>query len=117
MNFNKAIEIYTAEPTREKLYEVADLLLKEGDEIRLEEDVFKVMSTPGHTPGSSVLIGNSLIFSGDTLFKNGYGRYDLIGGDGRELFLSLEKILALDENLTVYPGHGETTTIKGERLT
>ncbi len=93
----------------------ADLLLSDGNEIMLEAESLTVMNTPGHTPGSSILIGKEFIISGDTLFRSGYGRYDLAGGNAYELFESLKKILSLDEALIVYPGHGEKTTIKREK--
>ena len=54
------------------------------------------------------------MFSGDTLFKRAYGRYDLYGGDKVKLTTSLNKLLKLDKNIKVYPGHGDTTFIKDE---
>lgn len=92
-----------------------DVLLSDGDEIKLDTETLTVMNTPGHTPGSSVLVTKDLIISGDTLFRDGYGRYDLEGGNAYELFESLKKLLSLDESLIVYPGHGEKTTVKREK--
>ena len=66
------------------------------------------LHTPGHTPGSVSLIceeGRAL-FSGDTLFSYGYGRYDFPGGDRQALMASLLTLLSLDGDLTVYSGHG-----------
>lgn len=92
-----------------------DGLLKEGDKIKIGEHELLVHHTPGHTMGSCVFVGEKELFSGDTLFRKGYGRYDLYGGDKDALFSSLKKLLALDGNLTVYPGHGQTTKISHER--
>ena len=95
----------------------ADKILKNSDVIKLESESLKVMHTPGHTQGSCVLIGRNVVFSGDTLFSGGYGRYDLFGGSFDELVNSLEKIFTLDESLKVYPGHGPTTDIFNEKTT
>ena len=73
--------------------------------------------TPGHTPGSVCLYfpEEKILFSGDTLFRMGYGRTDLPGGDMGQLIGSLEKLFALPGDVHVYPGHGEDTTIAAER--
>lgn len=94
----------------------ADKLLKDKSVIEFGKGRLRVMHTPGHTKGSCVFIGESEIFSGDTLFRDGYGRYDLYGGDMNELFMSLSKLFGLNENLTVYSGHGEKTTIGDEKM-
>lgn len=81
------------------------------------QDAFKVIFTPGHTKGSICLLDddNNVIFTGDTLFKDGYGRYDLPGGDYKTLMGSLDALLKLPEHLKVYSGHGGVTTIGNER--
>ena len=76
---------------------------------------FTVVSTPGHTPGSVCLTGSGVIFSGDTLFKNGCGRSDLKGGDREMLRSSLRKLCALPGDYRVYPGHGAATNLAAER--
>lgn len=89
-----------------------DRYLKEGDEIA---GVLRVLHVPGHSPGSVVLVGNGVLFSGDLLFAGSIGRTDFPGGSVEEMRESLRRILALPEDYRVYPGHGETTTLKKER--
>lgn len=88
------------------------LLLEEGD----QAGPFTVLHLPGHTPGSAgfYLAGQKLLFSGDTLFQDGYGRTDLPGGDWQSLRQSLKRLLSLDGDIRVFPGHGPATTIKEE---
>lgn len=84
-----------------------------------------ILSTPGHTPGSICLYFNDqlqisnrkspILVSGDTLFRMGYGRTDLPGGDMGQLIDSLERLFALPADTLVYPGHGDFTTIGAER--
>ena len=76
---------------------------------------FTVLKTPGHTPGSVCLRTGSLLFSGDTLFAGSCGRGDLPGGDPADMRASLKLLAAIPENLTVYPGHGEATTLDAEK--
>ena len=100
--------------------------LKQGDIIEFGKSRLKVLETPGHTPGSICLISDnkqtsgepveSILFSGDLIFKNAVGRSDFSYSDEKELKKSLEKILKLPENTIVYPGHGEKTTIREEKL-
>lgn len=87
--------------------------VSEGDTIAS----FTVLHTPGHSKGSICLYSekDKLLFSGDTMFKEGYGRLDLHGASVDSMVLSMRKLLALPENTVVYPGHGEPTTIKDER--
>ncbi len=74
----------------------------------------EIMSTPGHTPGSIVILAGGNLFSGDLLFKGGIGRTDLPGGDTFEIKRSLGKLKKLDGNLKVYPGHGEDSVLREE---
>lgn len=84
---------------------------------------FQLLETPGHTPGSICLYFNTpssshlspFILSGDTLFKMGYGRTDLPGGNYSQLMNSLDLLFSLPPETVVYPGHGEPTTIAAER--
>ena len=90
----------------------ADILLKDGDLI----GPFRTLHTPGHTEGSICLYDrtSAVLFSGDTLFLHSYGRTDL-GGSDEDMEKSLKRILSLDADTKVYPGHGEPTTIGDER--
>ena len=76
-----------------------------------------ILSTPGHTPGSVCFYWEKekVLLSGDTLFRMGYGRTDLPGGNMHELIMSLESLFALPADVRVYPGHGEFTTIGAEK--
>lgn len=95
----------------------ADKLLKEGDIIQVGKTVkFKVIHTPGHTPGGICLHFNKHLFAGDTLFAGSVGRTDFPGGSMRDLITGIKtKLLPLDDNIIVYPGHGPTSTIGEER--
>lgn len=86
-----------------------DRFLKHKDKIKIGQSVLKVMHTPGHSAGSICLLGNGFIFTGDTIFKHGYGRFDLPGGSIQDLKNSLEKLSKLlKPGIMVYPGHDET---------
>lgn len=76
-----------------------------------------IIRTPGHTQGSVCLYHGQqgILLSGDTLFRCGYGRTDLPGGNTSQLFASLERLSTLPPTTQVFPGHGEYTTIGAER--
>ena len=99
----------------------ASVLTEDGDEINLGNTVLRVMYTPGHTMGSVCFVcdENKIIFSGDTLFRLSAGRTDLAGISpikaGRLELESLQKLAELKGDYTVYPGHGESTTLQFER--
>ena len=92
-----------------------NLLFKEGGQIKIGNEILKVLHTPGHTPGSICLVGEKLVFTGDTLFAGGIGRTDFPGGSMSEMRDSLKKLTELPLNLLVYPGHGETSIIVEEK--
>jgi glyoxylase-like metal-dependent hydrolase (beta-lactamase superfamily II) len=77
--------------------------------------VLRVLHTPGHSQGSISLIGEDIVFTGDTLFAGSIGRYDLPGGSLQEIKESLKKLMILPDHMKVYPGHGPTSTIGEER--
>lgn len=85
----------------------------EDGEIILEG--LSVVHTPGHSPGSIVLAGEGVLFAGDLLFAGSIGRTDLPGGSIEQMIESLRRIGGLPGDYTVYPGHGETTTLELER--
>jgi hydroxyacylglutathione hydrolase len=91
--------------------------LAEAGAIRFGAIELRVLHTPGHTDGSVCLLhpDDGLLFSGDTLFAGGWGRVDLPGGDPDAMVDSLARLLTLDDNVRVYPGHGPETAIGRER--
>jgi glyoxylase-like metal-dependent hydrolase (beta-lactamase superfamily II) len=90
----------------------ADTVLADGDKI----ETFTVLHLPGHTKGSVAFFDerSSRLYSGDTLFNAGVGRTDLPGGDADALEASLARLFKLDGDITVFPGHGPSTTIARE---
>ncbi len=95
----------------------ADRLLSEGDTIEICPDIsFKVIHTPGHSPGGICLLYNNILFTGDTLFSGSVGRSDLPGGSHSSLISSIKnKLMILDNSVKIYPGHGPSSTIGEEK--
>lgn len=93
-----------------------DRWLNGGDRLDIGDLHFLVLHTPGHSQGSICLLGDGVLFSGDTLFNYGIGRTDLPGGSYSQLIESIHtKLLVLPDDTVVYPGHGPPTTIGAER--
>ena len=90
---------------------------EDGDEISMDSITFRVLETPGHTPGSVCLLCGNLLFAGDTLFAGSCGRTDFPGGSWKAMLASLKRLSALPGNYTVLPGHGEASTLDQERQT
>ena len=88
----------------------------EGDLLHIVGLYFRVLHTPGHTPGSVCLLCEESIFSGDTLFWGSCGRTDLPGGDWAAIQKSLKRLADLPGDYDVYPGHGDKTTLAFERM-
>ena len=88
-----------------------------GETLRAAGVEFEILATPGHTPGGVCLYARAegALFSGDTLFRAGYGRVDFPGSNPQQMRASLQKLFALPGDTRVYPGHGEETTIARER--
>ncbi len=86
--------------------------IDEGSTVDIGADRLEVIKTPGHTSGCLCFITDRVVFTGDTLFDFGWGRCDLPTGNEKMLFLSLERLFKLSEQLLVYPGHGRVCTIK-----
>jgi hydroxyacylglutathione hydrolase len=94
-----------------------DILLNDGNHIRFGTLTLEVLHTPGHTPGGICLLSRPYcIFSGDTLFYRSIGRTDLPGGNTQQLLTSIKtRLYPLDEELVVFPGHGQPTSIAEEK--
>ncbi len=98
----------------------ADFLIEESASEIIEGVDFQVLLVPGHCPGSLCFFEKSerVLFGGDVLFAGGVGRWDLPGGDRDLLFSGIrKKVFALDDDVTVLPGHGPATKIGVERRT
>ena len=102
-----------------------DLTVKDGDKVQVGGMAWKVIATPGHTPGSICLFdipqfgnhpkGLPVLLSGDTLFAGTIGRTDFKGGSMADMRASLKKLAALPDDTAVLPGHNNLTTIGAER--
>ena len=93
--------------------------LCDGEEIELLGHVFKVIATPGHTKGGCCYYveDSKLLFSGDTLFCESYGKYTFPTGSLKQIVESVAvRLMALPDDVTVFPGHEEPTTIGHERI-
>ena len=92
----------------------AEFLLKNGDTIPLGDEQIKVLHTPGHTKGSVCYDTGDSLLSGDTIFAEGFGRYDLYGGDINTLKNSLDMLMKMaeSENRWLYSGHGNSSTLR-----
>ncbi len=95
----------------------ADILLNEGDELKVGDTTLRVIHTPGHSAGGVCFVCDSekVIFSGDTLFCRTIGRTDFYDGDFDALMNSVNRLTEL-KGYTVYPGHNRATTIDDEIL-
>ncbi|MEO2083061.1 MAG: MBL fold metallo-hydrolase [Desulfurobacteriaceae bacterium] len=94
-----------------------DRLINEGDTVKIGNAEFKVLHTPGHSPGSVVLYSpkEKVAVVGDLIFRGSIGRYDLPQSSYEELKRSILKVLnSLDPATLILPGHGETTSLKDE---
>lgn len=95
----------------------ADIYLQEGDSFKIGKEEIKCIETPGHSPGGVCFVVGNNIFTGDTLFQNSIGRTDFAGGDYATLISSIKnKLLSLEDDMIIYPGHGNNSTIGYERL-
>jgi len=91
-------------------------LLQSGDKLTVDGVEIDILANPGHTQGSISLHVDGRVLTGDTLFRESIGRYDLPGGDGEQEIDSIRDILlVLDDSTVVLPGHGPFTTIGHEK--
>ncbi|HHV71933.1 MAG TPA: MBL fold metallo-hydrolase [Clostridia bacterium] len=112
-NSRSNLSAFTGMPIKQ----VADRILEEGDIIKVGNIELEVLHTPGHTPGGICLKTEGLVFTGDTLFAGSIGRTDFPGGSYRQIIQSIkEKLLVLDGDTKVLPGHGPDSTIQVEKI-
>ena len=94
----------------------ANRKLREGDVIQVGNFKLVVLHTPGHTKDGISLLGDNVVFTGDSLFAGSIGRTDFVGGCYEELIRSIKtKLLCLPDSFKVYPGHESFTTIGDEK--
>lgn len=100
-----------------KAYEQDFLTLADQDEITVGNTVFKIIHSPGHTPGSICLYceKEKILFTGDVLFNGGIGRTDFKYGSFSDMRLSLQRLLSLPDSVIFYPGHNSPSTIGIQR--
>jgi glyoxylase-like metal-dependent hydrolase (beta-lactamase superfamily II) len=99
-------------------YPTYDIMINDGENLMFGNQSWKILYTPGHCDGSVCLYDkkNRLLITGEVLFAGSIGRTDLPTGDFHQLMKSIkEKLLALDDDIVVIPGHAETTTIGNEK--
>ena len=95
----------------------ADRLLDEGDRISFGNTELTVMHTPGHSRGSVVFLNEKerSLFTGDTLFAGGFGRTDFYRSNPADMKMSLRRLMSLEGNYRVFPGHDRATFLDDER--
>jgi hydroxyacylglutathione hydrolase len=92
-----------------------DFFVDDDDEIKIGDLTFRVLHTPGHSPGSMCLFGEGIVITGDTLFAGSVGRTDFHGGDMNKLRTSFDRLMSLPPATKVLAGHGPDSTIETER--
>lgn len=95
----------------------ADFLVQDEKELEIGGAKIRFLLYPGHTPGCCMIdfVGENCMFSGDFLFKRSIGRYDFPYSNANDMKKSLEKVLLLENDKILYPGHGEATSLKAEQ--
>lgn len=99
---------------------VPDKFIKDGMKLLLGNSELEFIFTPGHTPGGYCIYSqsNNICITGDVLFDGSIGRTDLLGGNYNQLLESIrEKLFVLPDETTIYPGHGDASTIGREKKT
>ena len=95
---------------------IPDQIVKDNENISIGNLTVKILHTPGHSPGSITFFVEDKLFVGDLIFEGSIGRTDLPGGDHQTLIESVEsKIFTLPPETEIYPGHGPSTTVRGEK--
>lgn len=114
---NNASMNYSPQVLNRKIIFDADCYVNDGDIINVGNIEFRVIHTPGHSPGGICLFSGDILFSGDTLFRESVGRTDFPYSNGGNLFMSIKnKLFILNDDIKVYPGHMQETTIGHEKL-
>lgn len=96
---------------KDKSYRKADMLLSDGDILKLDDEELKIISTKGHTNGSICILTGNALFTGDTIFADSYGRCDLYSGDIKKMRDSIDMLSKMPRTLKIYPGHGPTSSL------
>lgn len=96
---------------QDRAFRPAERSLHDGDRIPLGQAFVDVIHTPGHTGGSVCYLAGDALLTGDTLFADSFGRYDLYSGDLGALKASLRRLSTMDPGLTIFPGHGESAPL------
>ena len=92
-----------------------DVIIVGDKELEIEGVKIKFRHFPGHTPGCSIIEIEDVWFSGDFLFEQSIGRWDFPSSSGEQMADSLQRALTIEEDYTIYPGHGMSTTLKAEQ--
>ncbi|HCM15942.1 MAG TPA: MBL fold metallo-hydrolase [Candidatus Cloacimonas sp.] len=94
----------------------ADILLQDGDIVKMGKAQISVIHTPGHTPGCICLLAEKYLISGDTLFEQSIGRTDFPGGSHEQIIHSIKhKLFVLPDDTLIFPGHGPRSSIGLEK--
>ncbi len=116
------LELYTSAPGQAQYFGLniekqpaPDQFVADGDVIKVGDLSFRVMHSPGHSPGGISLYGEGLALTGDTLFAGSIGRTDLPGSDGGLIGKSLGRLATLPDDTKVLCGHGPSSTIGEEK--
>ncbi|HHU48277.1 MAG: MBL fold metallo-hydrolase [Caldicoprobacterales bacterium] len=95
----------------------ADIMVEDGMTLQVGNIRLKAIHTPGHTRGGLCYLAEGVLFTGDTLFAGSVGRTDLPGGSHHTLIKSIrQKLFILEDDLTVFPGHGPISSLRQERI-
>jgi len=93
-----------------------DRYIDETEELYIGDTKIEIIALPGHTEGGVGFLINGILFSGDTIFRESVGRCDLEGGNFETLQNSIRtKVFTLDDNVKIYAGHGEFSTVGHEK--
>ena len=98
---------------QDRTWQDADVLMEDGQTISVGNATFRVIHTPGHSPGSVCFLceKEGVMITGDTLFADNIGRCDLWEGSHAVMRKTLQGLRSYDGSLTIYPGHGGTNTL------